>query len=489
MKNGSRPVCPGHAGTSRLTAWRATGGLATWMLAVVVLLGATLMTAASADAAAPTVTTSPATEITNVSAELKGLVNANNVETEYHFEYGTTQAYGMSTAAVNIGKTNLEVVAETLVTGLKANTTYHFRVVAKNSSGEESYGNDREFETYEWGIEATPSQTTGTNQLTAVSCTSSTFCFATANNEKLIGTFSYGETWDGSKWTLREMIELGSLKLVGVSCASSTFCMAVGSKEESGKVVNSAYEWNGTKWTAETAPNPSGNSNRLTAVSCTSSTFCFATGYRAGAVSYTYGESWDGSKWTLQEEAAPLGTLPIAGVSCTSSTFCMAVGSHTESNGNVVNLADKWNGTKWTAETTPNETGKSNQLTAVSCTSSTFCFATGYDAERAAGSYGETWNGSEWTLHEAAGEGLKFAGVSCTSTFCTAVGTLIRTGFVDAPAADKWTIASSAWSGSERLQPTGKNDHLVAVSCVSSCTAVGSSSTGETTSNLVERSP
>jgi hypothetical protein len=83
----------------------------------------------------PFVETKPATEKHINEATLNGVVNPNGAETKYHFEYGTTDSYGKSTAAVSVGSgtTNLEELQK--ITGLSALTEYDFRIVATNSNG------------------------------------------------------------------------------------------------------------------------------------------------------------------------------------------------------------------------------------------------------------------------------------------------------------------------------------------------------------------
>ena len=92
--------------------------------------------AAAAMAAGPPVaTTLPAPNVTATSATLRGSVNPNELATTYHFDYGRTTAYGSRTpdaGPVN-GKKARNVSAS--VAGLLPSATYHFRVVATNSSG------------------------------------------------------------------------------------------------------------------------------------------------------------------------------------------------------------------------------------------------------------------------------------------------------------------------------------------------------------------
>ncbi len=79
----------------------------------------------------PTVTTSSATNITENSAVLNGIVNPNNSSTNVIFEYGLNTAYGNQISAVQspvTGTTDVNVTAT--VTSLQPNTVYHFRVQA-----------------------------------------------------------------------------------------------------------------------------------------------------------------------------------------------------------------------------------------------------------------------------------------------------------------------------------------------------------------------
>ncbi len=99
------------------------------------------------EAIKPTVSTVVASEVEQTAATLNATVNANNQDTHYYFQYGTTTSYGSTEPAppgADIGfayKTQSESVT---ITGLAKNTTYHFRVLAENATGT-SYGADRTF--------------------------------------------------------------------------------------------------------------------------------------------------------------------------------------------------------------------------------------------------------------------------------------------------------------------------------------------------------
>ncbi len=97
---------------------------------------------------APGVSTGQATDVTTTSATLNGTVDPNNSATVYHFEYGTSTAYGTNVSSPDApagGDTSTHALSQK-VSGLKAGTTYHFRIVA-TSAGGTSDGADRTFRT------------------------------------------------------------------------------------------------------------------------------------------------------------------------------------------------------------------------------------------------------------------------------------------------------------------------------------------------------
>src|SRR5205807_2240389 len=88
----------------------------------------------------PVAITNPATNVASSSATLNGSVDPHGLTTTVHFQYGTTTSYGHTTATQSkTGNTYQNVSAN--ISGLTASTTYHFRIVATNSSGT-SYGPD-----------------------------------------------------------------------------------------------------------------------------------------------------------------------------------------------------------------------------------------------------------------------------------------------------------------------------------------------------------
>jgi len=93
----------------------------------------------------PAVTTSPATNVASLSATLNGSVNPRGATTTVNFQYGLTTSYGSTTATQTKTGNTVQAVSAN-ISGLTANTTYHFRIVAHNGGGT-SFGADRAFTT------------------------------------------------------------------------------------------------------------------------------------------------------------------------------------------------------------------------------------------------------------------------------------------------------------------------------------------------------
>jgi DNA-binding beta-propeller fold protein YncE len=97
----------------------------------------------------PVITSTSVSDVTATEAVLNGQINPEHFDTSYHFEYGTTAAYGASAPVpdADLGVTSLEQRVRVPITGLTPDTTYHFRLVAHSAQGTTD-GPDRTFTTY-----------------------------------------------------------------------------------------------------------------------------------------------------------------------------------------------------------------------------------------------------------------------------------------------------------------------------------------------------
>jgi VCBS repeat protein/FG-GAP repeat protein len=101
----------------------------------------------------PGVRTGSASSVGHNTATAGAVVNPSGTQTAndttYRFEYGTTAAYGQTTAALPEGRSlagDSYVPVSGVLGGLAPETEYHYRVVASNGHGT-TYGRDRTFRT------------------------------------------------------------------------------------------------------------------------------------------------------------------------------------------------------------------------------------------------------------------------------------------------------------------------------------------------------
>ena len=126
---------------------------------VLAFTGAPAVTGASTGGAAPTVSNEAVSKVSATSAVLSAQINAQQEDTTYHFEYDTTPYTTSAMHGTNLpvpdadigeGSSNVPVSQESQT--LKPNTTYHYRVVATNST-ETTDGSEHTFETQTQGGE------------------------------------------------------------------------------------------------------------------------------------------------------------------------------------------------------------------------------------------------------------------------------------------------------------------------------------------------
>src|SRR5262249_1143635 len=184
---------------------------------------------------------------------------------------------------------------------------------------------------------------------------------------------------------------------------------------------------NGSKWRIPPTPTPAGaQSTFLSTVACPSSSACTAAGAsrNSSGTFQTLAERWNGTRWRIQPTPNRAGgPNRLIGVDCTASSACTAAGFSVGRSGILRTLSERWNGSRWTIQPTPNPAGAApRQLARVPCTSPSACTATGEAANRP---LAERWDGAQWRIQPTpslrAGGGL--ASVSCTSAVaCAAVG-------------------------------------------------------------------
>jgi hypothetical protein len=335
--------------------------------------------------------------------------------------------------------------------------------------------------------------TTATNEtLSAVSCVTTKFCVAVGlgpvNAKETYGAISL--IWNGVKWrrvAMKPPSATNPYVLQSVSCTSTAYCVTVGSY---GLALGSspfAETWNGRTWTLTVLPKPAGAATTLIAgASCGATKSCVAVGYYPNAkhLAQPLVETLTGSKWAIRKLPLPVGAVvaTLSAVSCTSTTYCALVGQFGTGNAHHQRLFESWNGKAFTRMKVASVPAGPPSTSVVSCVSAKACVAVGQSAAAPPDlGFSEVWNGKTWSLRPVAWPkgtlSSIFNSVSCVAVGrCAAVGgeTLSSNpdGFQAVAAAEN----GKAWALTNFPAPAkGDFSELLGVSCKSTafCVAVG----------------
>lgn len=317
------------------------------------------------------------------------------------------------------------------------------------------------------------------NVLWGVSCSSTSSCAAVGRHDTGTNEQTLIKMWNGTQWTTLPSPDVSATQwneLTSVSCSSSSSCVAVGDSYDStlGFVQSMAVVWDGSRWSIQHSANTSPSVNNwLNGVSCTSSNNCVAVGSSSpGSIPQTLVETWNGAQWTIIPSPNPPSdaSAVLTSVSCVSASACVAAGYSYDGSHNRT-LIETWNGSQWTIVSSPNSSVSDDEnLTAVTCRTTSFCMATGYAANGSgAQTLVESWNGSQWTIvpspNTSPGDYDLLYGVSCVSvSSCSAVGTA-GTGSGNRPLLERWD--GSQWSIATDFPFANQEHDVRSISCTS----------------------
>ncbi len=284
-----------------------------------------------------------------------------------------------------------------------------------------------------WNLTGLPASPTG------ISCPGATTCFAVGSGG------SIQHTTDGSTWGAQAS-NTGSF-LRSVSCSSTLHCVAVGDNGTIDVTVD------GSTWTVK----PSGTTNSIFSVSCASDLVCYAVD---GVNDY---KSTDGGlTWT---SAAITGATSVSGISCPSITTCFA--SEATSPGIVLKTTDS--GATWPVSfnvgSDPNA-GSNAPLRAISCSSTSECYAVGDSGLIATTTDGATWR------TDFANSTANLSSVNCPSA-----------GTCYASANDETILHTADYGADWDIQMGSRNFSSVSCPSAAACFAAAASGVSKTTTS------
>lgn len=243
------------------------------------------------------------------------------------------------------------------------------------------------------GLSWTLLDTTSAGQPIDIGCISSSTCVAVGyeGSGGASAVASYNTTNSGTSWTTLDMAVSGAsvANFFGISCVvSTTTCFAVGNVTISTHpylLVDSSVlsgTWGAWSVDYQTSHYAVG----LFGISCVSNSFCEISGLDetslgAGIWGCSTSPCTTSGNWAEQSlSGLTPGYLPYA-LSCTSTTSCVAITNNCSSplsctiavNSNITNVLF-YNGTSWSAISTPSST---QDIGMVTCISSTNCLLLG----------------------------------------------------------------------------------------------------------------
>ena len=278
-----------------------------------------------------------------------------------------------------------------------------------------------------WTDVGPPSAPSGfpASHLSSVSCPSKSICFAAG--DYVDANKQYGimvaKQQDGSWFQAvdipqpKDSSPTQAPDLSGISCSSTSDCWAVGSYTDSAFAQQSmATHFNGTTWSRAkkiTAPADSSGTSQLAAVACPSSATCVAVGNyleqfhgRVAMSTSLVDGTWSQEKAAkLPKDATDVAPSKFTAVSCVSTTMCWAVGSYLNSRPANAPIAAQWSAGAFKraiATAYPSDANLTSVpaiLTSISCSGSAGCLAGGtYQDGPATGEgftivlHGTTWS-------------------------------------------------------------------------------------------------
>jgi hypothetical protein len=186
-------------------------------------------------------------------------------------------------------------------------------------------------------------------------------------------------------------------QLAAVAGVSPDDIWAVGSHFEVSKSGPLAQHWNGSAWDTLMAGNQLYNGLQLTDVDPIAADDVWTVGFSYGGASSLH---WDGSSWTEVPAAKGFAGAVFLGVAGVSPTDLWVVGKATAAGGYDIPIAQRSDGSRWSAVPVPQPAGIAAGLRDVSASGPGSAWAVGWsvDDQKVFRPLVEHWDGSRWSI-------------------------------------------------------------------------------------------
>jgi len=193
------------------------------------------------------------------------------------------------------------------------------------------------------------------------------------------------EQWNGTMWSIVPSVNPGSGNnaLYGISAASEHDVWAVGDDQDGldGIAHTLIEHWDGSAWVAISSPNRGAGSNVLASIDAIAAHDIWAAGYAQNGpsgASQTLIERWNGAAWTVEPTPNPgPRDNEFFSIAALNDHAIWAAGNFQDPSGNLHTLTERWNGTAWTIESTPNPGYTNNSLVGIAAVDANHAWAVG----------------------------------------------------------------------------------------------------------------
>ena len=251
-----------------------------------------------------------------------------------------------------------------------------------------------------WVVNASPNPG-ASDVLDGVSATDSDNIWAVgyADNQTLT------EHWGGAAWkVIPSANESAQDLLVAVAVVSEKNVWAVGSNGDPLAISQAmAKQWNGKVWSLATVPTVGVSSQFTSVARVPGSSNVWAVGHSTdiSTIDYTLIEYWNGTAWSIVP--SPDGSAngsDLLGVTAIAANNAWAVGTFSDNSGNFESLIEHWNGHAWKVVTSPNIQGNGVLWSVAGVPGSNHAWAVGTYFDSIS-NFNQTliayWNGSSWS--------------------------------------------------------------------------------------------
>jgi hypothetical protein len=279
------------------------------------------------------------------------------------------------------------------------------------------------------------------NSLGAIAASSPTDVWAVgdylpdAKNANRDATLTLAEHYDGTSWAVVPTPNTGTNfnSFYGVA-ASQGQAWAVGTYLDAQYDNRALVEvWDGSQWTIADVPQPGTQRDQLFGAAASSPTNVWAVGDQEGAdgVFNTLAEHWDGTSWTAVSTPDPGSNGDLFyGVTTEGPDDAWAVGQQLSNSGPDQVLVEHWDGSTWSVVPTPTVSDGTAMLNSVTASGSNAWAVGQVDSPDGGGRpLAEVYDGTSWTIaslpSSAGSDWTSLWGVASSPSGVWAVGTFV----------------------------------------------------------------